>query len=133
MHAMMMLNRSLTSSSIVMLIRTAPFRSFAIRTNPSKSRIVLNHSTHVDGLIEALRSGATRAALAGVTTFTPGRISRTRGGNAESLRISVSVEIAGGWKCLARRGSMVQELFITTALGEEQLQLLLNSIVEFDS
>ena len=111
----------------------APFRSLAIRTNPTKSRIVLNHSTHVDGLIDALRSGATRAALAGVTTFVPGRISRTRGGNAESLRISVSVPINGGWRCLARRGSMVQEVFVTTALGEEELQELFNAMIEYDS
>ncbi len=125
-----MLNRTLI---VVRTTTSVPFRSFAIRTNPLKSRIVLNHSTHVDGLINALRSGATLAALAGVTTFVPGHISRTRGGNAESLRITVSVQIAGGWRCLARRGSMVQEVFITTSLGEEQLQLLLNSIVELDS
>ena len=100
-----------------------------LKTPPAKARVVMNHSTHADGLIDALRAGAARAALSGVTTFVPGRLSRTKG-NSERLTLHVSIPIPGGWRCLARRGSIVQEVFVTTALDEEQLQVLLNSIVE---
>jgi hypothetical protein len=93
------------------------------------ARIVLNHSTHVDGLIAALTKGAALAAEAGVTTFVPGRITRTKGGAAEFLQVTVSVPISGGFRCLARRGSMIQEVFVSTIIKDEsELQQLLDKI-----
>ena len=34
----------------------------------------------------------------------------------------MSAPITGGWKLLARRGSSAQEVFVVTALSDEQLE-----------
>ena len=94
---------------------------------PLSSRIVLNHSTHIEGLIDALaRAGRARAAQ--VAAFVPGRLARTRG-HAERLSLAVTVPVAGGPRVLARRGSLVQEVFVSTALGAPALQQLLDAHV----
>jgi hypothetical protein len=91
------------------------------------SRIVLNHSTHIEGLIDALaRAGRLRASQ--IAAFVPGRLARTRG-HAERLSLAVTVPVAGGHRVLARRGSLVQEVFVSTALGAGALQELLDESV----
>jgi len=104
----------------------APARALA--APPPRARVVLNHSTHVPGLIASLEAGALAAGAAGVTTIVPGRLARTRGGAAEALALKVSVPVRGGFRVLARRGSMIQEVFVTTALGEEALQAVLDAM-----
>ncbi len=90
----------------------------------ASSRIVLNHSTHIDGLIDALaRVGRARAAA--IPALVPGRLARTRG-HAEHLSLAVSVPVQGGHRVLARRGSLVQEVFVSTALAAAELQALLD-------
>jgi len=94
---------------------------------PPSSRIVLNHSTHIEGLLDALaRAGRARAAA--VPAFVPGRLARTRG-HAERLSLSVTVPVQGGHRVLARRGSLVQEVFASTALAAAELQALLDEHV----
>jgi len=86
-------------------------------------RLVITHSTYLEGLIPVLRQLARTAAI---DTITPGVIARVRG-RAPSLRLRVSTPITGGWKLLARRGSSAQEVFIVTALTSEELENLVNA------
>lgn len=76
-------------------------------------RLVLNHSTHVEGLIPVLRRVA---ALPGVHAVVPGRLSTTRC-SAEGLALRVTTRVPGGFKLLARRGTAVQEVFVTVDRG----------------
>lgn len=87
--------------------------------NPKDSgRLVLNHSTHVDGLIPVLE----RLILwQGIRTITPGVISRSRG-HIPTLKLRVSVPIRGGYKAIARAGKTVQEVFVLTTLSKGELE-----------
>jgi len=81
-------------------------------------RVVITHSTYVEGLIPLLRR---LAALPGIDTVTPAVISRVKG-RAPNLRLRVSTAITGGHKLVARRGTSAQEVFVVTDLSREQLQ-----------
>lgn len=83
----------------------------------ASGRVVLNHSTHVPGLIALLHK---LAAEDHIKTLTPGVISRGRA-NIPRLRLKVSVPIRGGFKLIARKGKSVQEVFVITELSAEQL------------
>ena len=89
----------------------------------SSARIVLNHSTHVPDLVDALKVIA-KGASTSLTTIVPGRLARTRG-RAEHLSLSVSVAVPGGFRVVARKGSLAQEVFISTRLGRNELQSVL--------
>ena len=82
------------------------------------ARLVITHSTYVEGLIPLLRRLAT---LPEIDTITPAVITRVRG-RSNSLRLRVSSPITGGHKLLARRGTTAQEVFVVTRLSREQLQ-----------
>ncbi len=82
------------------------------------ARLVITHSTYVEGLIPLLRRLAT---LPEIDTITPAVITRVRG-RSNSLRLRVSIPITGGHKLLARRGTTAQEVFVVTRLSREQLQ-----------
>ncbi|WP_411871847.1 DUF2103 domain-containing protein [Vulcanococcus limneticus] len=84
-------------------------------------RLVITHSTYLEGLIPVLRRLAEDRAI---DTVTPAVISRVRG-RAPELRLRVSTPITGGWKVLARRGSSAQEVFVVTALEQAGLQGLI--------
>lgn len=96
------------------------------RKNPSpKGRVVLNHSTHIEGLIAVLE----RLALVdGITTLTPAVISNGKG-RSPQFTLRVSVPIMGGFKVLARRGKTVQEVFVLTTLSQEQLQQTITHVL----
>ncbi len=83
----------------------------------SSGRLVLNHSTHLPGLIARLER---LLKVPGITTITPGALSRTRG-QAPHLKLRVSVPISGGYKLIARHGKTVQEVFVVTDLSPEAL------------
>lgn len=89
------------------------------------ARLVITHSTYLEGLIPLLRRLAERP---GIDTITPAVISRVRG-RCEGLRLRVSSPISGGHKLLARRGSSAQEVFVVTGLGRDQLQAELDRLV----
>lgn len=86
-------------------------------------RLVITHSTYLEGLIPVLRRLAEDRAI---DTVTPAVISRVRG-RAPELRLRVSTPILGGWKLLARRGSSAQEVFVVTALEQPGLQALIDT------
>ena len=81
-------------------------------------RVVITHSTYVEGLIPVLK---VLARDEGIDTITPAVISRVKG-HSPHLRLRVSVPINGGYKLLARRGSTAQEVFVLTTWSREQLQ-----------
>ncbi len=83
----------------------------------ARGRLVLNHSTHVSGLIPILER-LTR--VAGVRTITPGVIGQAKG-RSPQLQLKISVPIPGGFKVIARRGKSVQEVFVLTSLTQEGL------------
>jgi hypothetical protein len=88
-------------------------------------RVVITHSTYVEGLVPLLK----RLALCpGIDTVTPAVISRVRGRSAQ-LRLRVSAPITGGYKLVARRGSSAQEVFVVTGWSREQLQQQLDQLL----
>jgi hypothetical protein len=89
-------------------------------------RVVITHSTYVEGLIPVLRR---LAAEPGIDTITPAVISRVRG-RTPRLRIRVSTPVTGGYKLLARRGSSAQEVFVITDWNRDRLQERLDRLLE---
>ena len=88
-------------------------------------RLVITHSTYLEGLIPLLKR---LAALPGVDTVTPAVISRVRG-RSPGLRLRISTPISGGHKLLARRGGSAQEVFVVTAWTRDQLQRELDQLL----
>jgi len=84
-------------------------------------RVVITHSTYVDGLIPWLKSLAKESSI---QTITPAVISRVRG-RTPVLELRVSIPIRGGYKLVARKGSTAQEVFVITELEKGQLQTVL--------
>jgi hypothetical protein len=81
-------------------------------------RLVITHSTYLDGLIPLLKRLVKDEQI---DTITPAVISRVRG-RAPELRLRVSTPITGGWKLVARRGSSAQEVFVVTGLDAAGLE-----------
>lgn len=84
-------------------------------------RVVITHSTYVEGLIPWLKSLAKETTI---QTITPAVISRVRG-RSPLLELRVSIPIRGGYKLVARKGSSAQEVFVITDLEKGQLQRVL--------
>jgi len=101
-------------SGIARLARVAPISGFITELG----RVVVTHSTYVDGLIPLLKRLAKER---GIQTITPAVISRVRG-RCQTLQLRVSAPIRGGYKMMARKGSMAQEVFVVTELDAEQLR-----------
>jgi len=81
-------------------------------------RLVQNHSTHIEGLIKWLRKIAVRSEI---KTVTPASLSKTNG-RGEKLVLKVTVKTNEGYKLLARKGKLVQEVFLVTSLDESQIK-----------
>tara|TARA_Y100001968_G_C18802416_1_gene456278 strand:+ start:201 stop:503 length:303 start_codon:yes stop_codon:yes gene_type:complete len=77
-------------------------------------RLVQNHSTHIEGLIKWLKRIAESQE---VKTVTPASLSKTNG-RGEKLVLKVTIKTKEGYKLLARKGKLVQEVFLVTCLGE---------------
>ena len=84
-------------------------------------RLVQNHSTHIEGLIKWLKKIAKNEK---VKTVTPACISNVKG-RGEKLVLKITVKTKEGFKLLARKGKMVQEVFLVTHLDEEELKELI--------
>ncbi len=85
-------------------------------------RVVLNHSTHIEGLIPILQRLASNI---NIKTVTPAIISRAKG-RSSKLIIRVSVKTINGYKAIARKGKTAQEVFISTDLSKDELKKLLD-------
>ena len=85
-------------------------------------RLVLNHSTNLEGLIPILKSLVLNT---NIKTITPGAISRVRG-RSSKLIIRLSVKTINGYKAIARKGKTAQEVFISTDLNKVDLKQILD-------
>ena len=88
-------------------------------------RLVITHSTYLEGLIPLLKQLVKDPAI---DTITPAVIARVRG-RAPELRLRVSTPISGGWKLVARRGSSAQEVFVVTGLEAPELEERIATLV----
>ena len=84
-------------------------------------RLVQNHSTHIEGLIKWLKKIAERSD---VKTVTPAALSKTNG-KGESLVLKVTIKTKEGYKLLARKGKLVQEVFLVTNIDESAIKELI--------
>ncbi len=84
----------------------------------SGGRLVLNHSTHIPGLIAVLERLVKSVSI---QTITPGVIGRANG-HSPHMKLRISVPIRGGYKVLARQGKTFQEVFILTKLSQGELE-----------
>ncbi|MFN9547992.1 MAG: DUF2103 domain-containing protein [Cyanobacteriota bacterium] len=91
-------------------------------------RVVITHSTYIEGLIPLLRELAEDPLIG---TVTPAVISRTRG-RTPRLSLKVSIPINGGHKVNARRAGTAQEVFVLTGLDREGLQRRLDQLLAKD-
>ena len=85
-------------------------------------RLVLNHSTHIEGLIPILKKLVLNERI---KTVTPAIISTSRG-RSSGLVIRISVKTINGYKAIARKGKTAQEVFISTDLSKDELKKLLD-------
>ena len=86
-------------------------------------RLVLNHSTNLEGLIPILEKLALNI---NIRTITPAVISRVRG-KSSKLKIRLSVKTINGYKAIARKGKTAQEVFISTDLSKADLKQVIDS------
>ena len=94
-------------------------------SKPTGGRLVLNHSTHIPGLIRVLERLCHQPEI---QTVTPGVIGPARS-HAARLTLKVSVPIRGGFKVIARQGKTVQEVFILTSLEKSQLETAITQAI----
>ena len=87
-------------------------------------RVLLNHSTNLEGLIPILQKLALNISI---KTITPAVISRVRG-RSSKLIIRLSVKTINGYKAIARKGKTAQEVFISTDLSKEELKKIIDII-----
>ena len=85
-------------------------------------RLVLNHSTNIEGLIPILQK---LALDINIKTITPAAISRARG-RSSKLIIRLSVKTINGYKAIARKGKTAQEVFISTDLSKDDLKEIID-------
>ena len=85
-------------------------------------RLVLNHSTNIEGLIPILEKLALNK---NIKTITPAVITRVKG-RSSKLIIRLSVKTISGYKAIARKGKTAQEVFISTDLTKEELKNIID-------
>ncbi len=90
-------------------------------------RLVQNHSTNIEGLIKWLKRIAENKE---VKTVTPASLSKTKG-RGEKLAIKVTIKTKEGYKLLARKGKVVQEVFLVTNLAETEIKELIENTNPF--
>ncbi len=92
-------------------------------------RLVQNHSTNIEGLIKWLKKIADNL---NIQTVTPAVIAKTSG-RGEKLILKVTIKTKEGFKLLARKGKLVQEVFVVTSLSEKGIKDLINETNPFVS
>ena len=87
-------------------------------------RLVLNHSSNIEGLVPLLQKLALNI---NIKMITPAAISRVRG-RSSKLIIRLSVKTINGYKAIARKGKTAQEIFISTELSKDELKQIIDTI-----
>ena len=95
---------------------------FKYNKNKKLGRLVLNHSTNIEGLIPVLEKLALNI---NIKTITPAVISRVRV-KSSKLIIRLSVKTINGYKAIARKGRTAQEVFISTDLSKDELKKIID-------
>ena len=85
-------------------------------------RLVLNHSSNLEGLIPLLHRLSSNT---NIKTVTPAAISRVKG-RSSKLIIRLSVKTINGYKAIARKGKTAQEVFISTDLSKDELKKVID-------
>jgi len=85
-------------------------------------RLVLNHSTNIQGLIPILKKLVLNK---NIKTITPAVISTAKG-RSSKLLIRLSVKTINGYKAIARKGKTAQEVFISTDLTRSELKEIID-------
>ena len=88
-------------------------------------RVVITHSTYIEGLIPLLKQLALDPLIG---TVTPAVIRRVRG-RVNQLSLRVSTPITGGHKVNAWLAATAQEVFVLTTLSRDDLQGKLDRLV----
>ena len=86
------------------------------------ARLVLNHSTNIEGLIKWLKRLAKEDLI---KTITPASLSKAKN-NSERLTLRISRKTSEGFKLIARKGSMTQDVYLITKVAEEQVIEMIN-------
>ena len=81
-------------------------------------RLVQNHSTNIKGLIKWLRKIAENQDI---KTVTPASLSKAKG-RGEKLVLKITIKTNEGYKLLARKGTLVQEVFLVTRIEEKKIK-----------
>ena len=84
-------------------------------------RLVKNHSTNIIGLIKWLIELSQNKEI---QTITPGCLSRSQG-RQEKLTLKISRKTKEGYKLIARKGKLCQEVYLVTKVVEEELKELI--------
>ena len=85
-------------------------------------RLVLNHSSNIEGLIPILQK---LALDINIKMVTPAVISRVKG-KSSKLVIRLSVKTINGYKAIARKGKTAQEVSISTDLTKDELKKIID-------
>ena len=84
-------------------------------------RLVQNHSTNIEGLVKWLKKIAENKDI---KTITPACLSKANG-RGEKLQLKITIKTNEGFKIIARKGKLVQEVFIVTKLGKADVTEIL--------
>ena len=112
-----LISASQPRSALSGIAKVANFHQFS-GFRSALGRVVITHSTYVDGLIPWLKALSHETDI---QTITPAVISRVRGRSPE-LQLRVSTPIQGGFKLVARKGTSAQEVFVVTSMSRHDLE-----------
>ena len=112
-----LISASQLRSSLSGIAKVANFHQFS-GFHSALGRVVITHSTYVQGLIPWLKALAQET---NIQTITPAVICRVRG-RSPDLQLRVSTQIHGGYKLVARKGSSAQEVFVVTSMSRPDLE-----------
>ena len=114
-----------TNFSIISKLKLISQKQYFLNRIKKKTlgRLVLNHSTNIEGLIPILKKLALNI---NIKSITPAVISRVRG-RSSKLIIKLSVKTLNGYKAIARKGKTAQEIFISTDLSKDELKNIIDN------
>lgn len=96
-----------------------------MRLRAARGKLKIEHSI-IDGLRPVLERLLSRNAE--IRSIIPGVIRPVRDARGPAT-IRITVATTNGWKAIALSAGARQELFISTALGKEELETLLNGVL----